>query len=186
VSTPRFTIVIPTFNRPRQLHECLEAVCELAAPPGGIEVIVVNDGGESVDVGQFRTRIPLRLVEQANAGPATARNRGSRLAQGEYLAFTDDDCRPEKGWLQAFGEALKRNPTTGGRVHGERTEEQRAEASQALSPICTGTSTGRKARRACSRPTICACRGRGLCRSGDFRRAFDRRQPRTARCATAG
>jgi glycosyltransferase involved in cell wall biosynthesis len=113
VTHPRFTIVIPTFNRARALTQCLAAVCDLAVPAGGLEVIVVNDGGERVDVAPFEQRIALRLCAQQHAGPATARNRGANLAQGEYVAFTDDDCRPEAGWLLAFERALERNPDHG-------------------------------------------------------------------------
>jgi GT2 family glycosyltransferase len=94
----------------------------------------VNDGGERVDVAPFRQRIPLRLCEQPHAGPATARNRGARLAQGEYLAFTDDDCRPEPGWLLAFERALDRIPDhgLGGDTVNALDGNVYSEASQAL------------------------------------------------------
>lgn len=32
--------------------------------------------------------------------PAAARNAGARAARGRHLAFTDDDCWPEAGWLR--------------------------------------------------------------------------------------
>ena len=134
MSRPRFTIVIPTFNRPPALAECLRAVCDLEVPAGGLEVIVVNDGGEPVDVAPFQQRIRVQLCEQQHAGPATARNRGARLAQGEYLAFTDDDCRPEPGWLLAFERALDRNPDhgLGGNTVNALAGNVYSEASQAL------------------------------------------------------
>jgi cellulose synthase/poly-beta-1,6-N-acetylglucosamine synthase-like glycosyltransferase len=34
-------------------------------------------------------------------GPAAARNRGWRAAEGEIVAFTDDDCVPHVHWLSA-------------------------------------------------------------------------------------
>jgi GT2 family glycosyltransferase len=38
-------------------------------------------------------------VHQDNAGPASARNHGARVAQGAFLFFTDADCRPERSWV---------------------------------------------------------------------------------------
>ena len=44
----------------------------------------------------------MRLIVQANAGPAAARNRGALEARGAILIFTDDDCVPEADWLEAM------------------------------------------------------------------------------------
>jgi GT2 family glycosyltransferase len=44
--------------------------------------------------------IPIRYVPVTGAhGPAAARNAGWRVARGEIIAFTDDDCLPDSGWL---------------------------------------------------------------------------------------
>jgi GT2 family glycosyltransferase len=44
----------------------------------------------------------VRLITQANAGPAAARNLGAVESRGEILLFTDDDCVPMPGWLAAM------------------------------------------------------------------------------------
>ncbi|HKQ33568.1 MAG TPA: glycosyltransferase [Thermodesulfobacteriota bacterium] len=110
---PVFTIVIPTFGRPKQLKECLDSMSELSYSGEGFEVIVVDDGSKtSLDeiVGAFRKKINVKLIRQDHAGPAAARNRGGNESAGRYLAFTDDDCKPAKDWLSILEAALESNP----------------------------------------------------------------------------
>jgi len=38
---------------------------------------------------------------ERDRGPAPARNRGVGLARAPVIAFTDSDCRPDPGWLEA-------------------------------------------------------------------------------------
>ncbi len=100
-----FSIIIPTYNRPQQLGGCLESLAQLDYPPDRFEVIVMDDGSpqplDSV-VAPFLDRLDIRLQRQENAGPAAARNHAAQLANGKYLAFTDDDCRPATDWLTSL------------------------------------------------------------------------------------
>jgi glycosyltransferase involved in cell wall biosynthesis/GT2 family glycosyltransferase len=98
------SIVVPTFNRCAQLIRLLDALVEqeLTTPSGrrfSFEVIVVSDGstdGTGTAVRDFAARValPVRLAEQANAGPAAARNLGVQLAAGTIVIFFDDDVVP--------------------------------------------------------------------------------------------
>ncbi len=90
-----FTVVIPTYNRPQQLIQCLDAISMQAYPKTRYEVIVVDDGSnESMEaaVAPFLGRMSIVLLRQPNSGPADARNAGAAVARGHYVAFTDDDC----------------------------------------------------------------------------------------------
>jgi len=114
--TPLFSIVIPTYNRPKQLASCLQAISGLTYPRDRFEVIVVDDGGHTpldVIVKSFSDRLVVRLITQTNSGPALARNRGAFDAQGDFLAFTDDDCRPSSSWLHALADAFLETPDCG-------------------------------------------------------------------------
>ena len=109
---PVFSIIVPTWNRPRELRVCLSALARLDYPESCFEVIVVDDGSEpaldATDFNGLGGRVT--WLRQSNAGPAAARNAGADKAHGEYLAFTDDDCRPAPGWLNGFARAFQHAP----------------------------------------------------------------------------
>lgn len=108
-----FSVVIPTFNRPRQLGACLSSLCDLAYAGGAWEVVVVNDGGRAPWPelpSALQETLPLRALDLPHRGPAAARNAGATEARGQYLAFTDDDCRPFPDWLSRFEEGFAAGP----------------------------------------------------------------------------
>ncbi|MEL6552773.1 MAG: glycosyltransferase [Cyanobacteria bacterium J06621_11] len=137
MSLPSFSIVIPTFNRPKQLEGCLSALVALDYPKDRYEIIVVDDGSQeplTKTVAPFQQDVQVMLIRQANAGPAAARNEGVERASGDYIAFTDDDCMPEREWLQQFAIALQSNPDAmvGGRTINALPNNLYSSASQAL------------------------------------------------------
>jgi len=104
-----FSIIIPTYNRPAMLAECLKSLTELDYPPRVFEVIVVDDGGPvslRPVVESFEKEMQIILLRRENGGPAAARNSGIAVARGKYLAFTDDDCKPDPGWLKELEKHL--------------------------------------------------------------------------------
>lgn len=116
-----FSIIIPTYNRPKQLESCLTTLTQLEYPRDRFEVIVIDDGSDNpLDkvVVRFEDSLNVRLIRQENAGPAAARNHAAEYAKGKYLAFTDDDCKPAKNWLQALEKCFTENPDciVGGRT----------------------------------------------------------------------
>lgn len=94
---PVVSAVIPTYNRAHVICDAVDSVLAQSYPH--IETIVVDDGSKDdtlARLAQYGDRI--RVVSQANAGPAAARNRGIAMAQGELIAFLDSDdlWLPEK------------------------------------------------------------------------------------------
>ena len=134
---PRFSVIVPTFNRVESLERCLIALAAQEVGRGGFEVVVVDDGGRRSPrevVARFHETLDIRLVEQANAGPAAARNAGAAASRGEYLVFTDDDCRPDPRWLSGLAESAAAYPdrAVGGRVDNALSDGLYSSASQLL------------------------------------------------------
>jgi glycosyltransferase involved in cell wall biosynthesis len=89
VSRPLVSVVIPAFNAERFLGEAIESVRAQTYAP--LETIVVDDGstdGTAVVASAFSE---VTVIEQANAGPSAARNRGFAASRGEFIAFQDAD-----------------------------------------------------------------------------------------------
>lgn len=102
---PRVSVVLPTYNRPTSLHACLASLAAQDFPRDDYEVIVVDDGSrESLTtvVDQFVGTMSVRLLQQRNAGPASARNAGAAAARGALLAFIDDDCAATPHWISTL------------------------------------------------------------------------------------
>jgi GT2 family glycosyltransferase len=100
---PLISVIIPAYNRPGPLAACLQSLTRLDYPRDRFEVIVVDDGSSTPPadvISAVADQIDVRLVEQENAGPAAARNRGAGEAGGKFLCFLDDDCLAAPDWLK--------------------------------------------------------------------------------------
>ena len=95
------SIIIPTYNGAEKIGGCLDALRPQVRGKG-IEILVVDDGSSDATASVVFRYPEVRLIHQTNAGPAAARNRGAREAGGEIIIFTDDDCVPAPGWLDAM------------------------------------------------------------------------------------
>jgi len=116
----RVSVVVPTFKRPDLLIRCLAALMSQDFDASDYEVIIADDAAcdetrRAVDAfccGE--SRVPDSLACRQCPGPevryvavtgkhspSAARNAGWRVARGEIIAFTDDDCVPTPGWLRA-------------------------------------------------------------------------------------
>ncbi|MGZ6373576.1 MAG: glycosyltransferase [Ktedonobacterales bacterium] len=100
-SLPRASVVIPTYNRCATLARVLGGLSCQTIAPDTFEVIVVADGctdGTDDLCRRLAGELPfhLRLFEQANAGPAAARDRAVREARASLIVFVDDDVVPDE------------------------------------------------------------------------------------------
>jgi len=102
--TPFVSIVIPTYNRARQVQAALKSVLAQTYPE--FEAIVVDDGSTDGTDESIKQIVRLqggnggqvRYFFQPNQGQSAARNKGIDEARGEWVAFLDSDdvWLPEK------------------------------------------------------------------------------------------
>lgn len=98
------SIIVPTFRRLSGLKAALESLNSQSAHDRVLELIVSdNDPAASAkgDVELFKkyAKFPIKYVHVPQPGVANARNRAVETANGQYLAFLDDDQIATENWL---------------------------------------------------------------------------------------
>lgn len=93
-SPPLFSVIIPSFQRPKSLAKAIESV--LVQSWSEWELIVVDDGSSPPIDPESLSIYPnqehnIKWLQQHNQGPAAARKTGAAQATGSYLCFLDDD-----------------------------------------------------------------------------------------------
>lgn len=92
------TVIIPVYNREKELAECLDALTNQNRRPD--EIIVVDDGSTDGTKNIAEAYSLVTILSQKNAGPAKARNAGAKKAKSDIVLFLDSDCVAEKNWLE--------------------------------------------------------------------------------------
>ena len=106
----KFSVLIPLYNKAAYIDCTLQSV--LAQDCRDLEVVVVDDG--SSDEGpHIVAQCPdprVRLLRQANAGVAVARNRGIAAARGQWVCFLDADDWLHPSYLSTLIDVQQRCP----------------------------------------------------------------------------
>ncbi|MEM6642295.1 MAG: glycosyltransferase [Bacteroidota bacterium] len=109
---PKYSIVVPVYNRPQEISELLYSI--KSQHFDDFEIIVVEDGSintcESVIKDHASTFKSLKYVRIENSGPGGARNFGARHAAGEWLIFLDSDTLVPAQYLLEVDEFIIENP----------------------------------------------------------------------------
>jgi len=108
------SVVIPCFNSAAFVREAAESVLAQTRP--ATEIIFVDDGSTDDTAAVLRALVaenpgrPLRMLAQANAGVAAARNSGIAVAQGRYILPLDADDRIAPAMLATCAAVLDADP----------------------------------------------------------------------------
>lgn len=96
-SLPKFSVVIPSYERHHQLDAL---VAQLQAQvERDFEVVIIDQSNTPWPHAQHAFGFALTYFHTPIKGAVRARNTGAMLAQGELIAFIDDDCLPNPEWL---------------------------------------------------------------------------------------
>lgn len=107
-SVPRFSIIIPLYNRVLFSTICARSLIAVADRWDESEVIFV-DNGSTDGTATFLATLgaPFHAVRNPeNLGFAHACNQGAATARGEYLIFLNNDTVPQPGWMSALDTAI--------------------------------------------------------------------------------
>ena len=146
---PKYSVIVPVYNRPDEVGELLESLVEQEFKD--FEVIIVEDGStikcEEVVQG-YSDHLTIHYFYKENSGQGFSRNYGFERSQGEWLIVFDSDCLIPKDYLKIVDEYLLSHPLDayGGpdRAHKDFTSVQKAISYSMTSFFTTGGIRGKK------------------------------------------
>ena len=105
-----FAVVVPTRNRPAQLHRLLDSLARQTHT--GYHVVVVDQSDrDDPDLSRRAAQDEhLHLLQDQGRGASRARNLGWRAVGADWVAYLDDDCIPEPDWAAALAEEISSDP----------------------------------------------------------------------------
>ena len=95
---PPVTIVVCTADRPAVLEGCLQSLLRVDYP--SVRILVVDNSRDPMPTREVAQRYPVNYLRQSERGLSCARNKALEVVETDWIAFTDDDCRPEPHWLR--------------------------------------------------------------------------------------
>lgn len=107
---PKYSFIIPVYNRPDEVDELLASIKDQTF--SDFEVLVVEDGSKNdcrSVVAKYEKFFELAYYKIDNSGPGMARNHGAQNARGSWYIFLDSDTLLPGGYLNSVDEYLDAN-----------------------------------------------------------------------------
>lgn len=108
-----YSIIIPVYNRPEEVEELLDGLCNQTYEYP-FEVIIVEDGSEDdckKVVDGYSRLLDIEYYYKENSGPGLTRNFGFEKAKGTYFIVFDSDCVIPQNYLEMVDISLIENYT---------------------------------------------------------------------------
>lgn len=111
MSKIKISFIIPVYNSEKYLEKCLCSIFNQTNK--NFEIVLVNDGstdGSQRIIDKFMEKYPkcIKVCFQENQGISAARNRGIDMAEGEYIAFIDNDDLIDKNYVEKVSAVIKK------------------------------------------------------------------------------
>ena len=103
----KLSIIIPMYNTEPYIDELLKCLAPQLTPE--VEVIVIDDGSDFPYLPSFPG---IKVNRQTNKGVSAARNKGLKLAKGEYIVFVDSDDLVAENYISQIFAAIESRPDT--------------------------------------------------------------------------
>ena len=106
----RFSIIIPVYNRPKEISELLESLYNQSFK--NFDVIVVDDGSSQLSekvTRDYMGKLAVKYYYKLNSGPGLSRNYGMERAEGNYFIILDSDVIVPKDYMAVVAENLQQN-----------------------------------------------------------------------------
>ncbi len=107
---PRISVVVCSCNGERTIRDTLDALERVDYP--NFEVIVVDDGSTDATA-DIAAKFDVRIIKTPNRGLSNARNTGWQVADGELVAYIDDDAYPDPHWLSYLAASFRASAYVG-------------------------------------------------------------------------
>ena len=105
-----FSIIIPVYNRPEEIHQLLNSIVNQTSKVD--EVIIVEDGSTNTCnhiIIDFEDKLNIKYFYKENSGPGSSRNYGYEKAKGNYCIFLDSDCILPQNYIKNVQKSLVKN-----------------------------------------------------------------------------
>lgn len=109
----QFSLIIPVYNRPKEIEELLHS-CTVQTYKNDFEIIIVEDGSTvtcNEIIEQYKTQLNLTYFFKENSGAGASRNYGMKNASGNYFIILDSDVILPTHYLKEIHQTLSVNYT---------------------------------------------------------------------------
>ena len=109
---PKFSIIVPVYNRPQEVEELLESLDKQTDKD--FQLIIVEDGSTlpcNEVCEKYKNNFHIKYFHKSNEGRSIARNYGMDRADGDFFIFVDSDCILPPDYISSLKTSLKDNPT---------------------------------------------------------------------------
>ena len=98
------SVIVPMYNCEKTIKRCVDSILNQTYKK--VEIILIDDGSSddtfNFCMGEYHKISRVKIIKQKNMGPSAARNRGLKIAQGEYIIFVDSDDYIDENFIESL------------------------------------------------------------------------------------